>query len=145
MFAKIRYLSVEPAAGLAKLGWELWSTEILENNESQDWLEGGDHGYSNTVWGSAHSSTSQSLQAAVNGGYLCVLLMSGVPACVCQERDMRAMLVAAGPRIKQAGRLDSTFYRNIHVYNLLAEMLNVKPAPNNGTWGALSSIMLKKR
>jgi hypothetical protein len=36
-------------AGLAKLGWELWSTEILEKNENQEWLEGGDHGYLGTV------------------------------------------------------------------------------------------------
>jgi ectonucleotide pyrophosphatase/phosphodiesterase family protein 1/3 len=62
-----------------------------------------------------------------------------------KEKDMRAMLVAAGPRIRQAGQLFAVKpYSNVHVYSLLAEMLGVKPAPNNGTWGALSSVVLRK-
>jgi hypothetical protein len=63
-----------------------------------------------------------------------------------KEKDMRAMLVAAGPRIRQAGHAGQAPgpYSNVHVYSLLAEMLGVKPAPNNGSWGALSSVVLRK-
>lgn len=53
--------------------------------------------------------------------------------------EMEALFVANGPAFKSG--LVAEPFANIEVYNLLAEILKVKPAPNNGTYGSLSYML----
>eukprot|EP00795_Rhopilema_esculentum_P004153 gene4153-20335_t len=55
--------------------------------------------------------------------------------------DMRGIFVANGPAFKRG--LIARPFENIEIYNLIAEILNVKPAPNNGTFGSLSYFLRK--
>lgn len=49
-----------------------------------------------------------------------------------QDLDMGALFVARGPSIKTGG-VDIGNVANVEIYNFLANMLQVLPAPNNGT------------
>lgn len=47
------------------------------------------------------------------------------------EKDMAAIFLARGPKFKRETVIDT--FPNIEVYNLMARVLNLKPAANNGT------------
>lgn len=49
--------------------------------------------------------------------------------------EMQAMFVAQGPSFKKGTTVRPFF--NIDLYNLMCAMVNVDPAPNNGTWVSL--------
>lgn len=49
--------------------------------------------------------------------------------------EMQAMFVAQGPSFKKSTTVRPFF--NIDLYNLMCAMVNVDPAPNNGTWVSL--------
>lgn len=46
-------------------------------------------------------------------------------------RDMHALFIAAGPGINSGVKLDP--FENVNVYSLMAELLHVPPAPNDGS------------
>jgi len=45
-------------------------------------------------------------------------------------RDMGALFLAAGPRLKRG--LVVAPFENVHVYDLLCRLLKITPAPNDG-------------
>ncbi|CDW53869.1 ectonucleotide pyrophosphatase:phosphodiesterase [Trichuris trichiura] len=58
-------------------------------------------------------------------------------------QSMRALFLAVGPDFK-SGFKSSLPFQNIEIYNLIADLLNLKyRAPNNGTVGILHPIMVK--
>ncbi|XP_066960848.1 venom phosphodiesterase-like [Macrobrachium rosenbergii] len=52
---------------------------------------------------------------------------------------MNAMFLAYGPDFQN--HIEVEAFQNIELYNLMCHLLDVKPAPNNGTWGALHHIL----
>jgi predicted AlkP superfamily pyrophosphatase or phosphodiesterase len=54
--------------------------------------------------------------------------------------SMRAIFVAAGPAFRQDVTIPA--FKNVHVYNALAELLGVKPVPNDGE-AAISRTLLR--
>lgn len=54
-------------------------------------------------------------------------------------KEMNAFFAAKGPAFKSG--LVTEPFSNIEVYNLVAEILQVQPAPNNGTFGSLSHLL----
>jgi predicted AlkP superfamily pyrophosphatase or phosphodiesterase len=54
--------------------------------------------------------------------------------------SMRGIFIAAGPAFKQAATVPE--FQNIHIYNVLAEVLRVPPAPNDGN-RAVARLMLR--
>ncbi|XP_071118759.1 uncharacterized protein [Haliotis cracherodii] len=50
-----------------------------------------------------------------------------------------ALFVAHGPAFKKGLEIEP--FENIEVYNLIADVLNITPAPNNGTRGALFHVL----
>lgn len=54
-------------------------------------------------------------------------------------RSMQALFLAHGPGFKQ--NYSSQPFENIELYNLMSELIGIRPAPNNGTLGALHDIM----
>ncbi|CAK8697234.1 unnamed protein product, partial [Clavelina lepadiformis] len=54
--------------------------------------------------------------------------------------NMEALFVAHGPGFKRSYNTTEPF-ENIEVYNLLADLIDVSPAPNNGTTGSLYHIL----
>lgn len=54
--------------------------------------------------------------------------------------SMRATFIAHGPAFKRG--LQTQAFQNIHVYNLLAHVLNLQPAPNDGSIDSVR-VMLK--
>lgn len=57
--------------------------------------------------------------------------------------SMRALFIAHGPAFRKG--FVSEPFRNIEVYNLMCEILNLKPAPNDGTKGRLNELLKKGR
>lgn len=55
------------------------------------------------------------------------------------ELSMRATFVAHGPAFKKG--ITVAPFENIELYNVMADILGVTPAPNDGTPGSLSSIL----
>jgi len=55
-------------------------------------------------------------------------------------RSMNALFGAHGPAFKRQTYLDTEF-ANIELYNLMTTILNVTPAPNNGTQGSLYHLL----
>ncbi|XP_050711522.1 venom phosphodiesterase 2-like [Eriocheir sinensis] len=53
---------------------------------------------------------------------------------------MNALFVAYGPAFRTGLEVES--FQNIELYNLMSHLLGVKPAPNNGTWGALHHLLV---
>eukprot|EP00009_Paramoeba_aestuarina_P013570 CAMPEP_0201527092 /NCGR_PEP_ID=MMETSP0161_2-20130828/33959_1 /ASSEMBLY_ACC=CAM_ASM_000251 /TAXON_ID=180227 /ORGANISM="Neoparamoeba aestuarina, Strain SoJaBio B1-5/56/2" /LENGTH=470 /DNA_ID=CAMNT_0047927755 /DNA_START=93 /DNA_END=1505 /DNA_ORIENTATION=- len=49
-----------------------------------------------------------------------------------EERDMQAIFIARGPHFKDGGVVTPPI-DNLNIYNMAASLLNLKPAPNNGT------------
>ncbi|NIR47716.1 alkaline phosphatase family protein, partial [candidate division KSB1 bacterium] len=57
-----------------------------------------------------------------------------------RARSMGALFIAHGPAFKSGLLVDS--FRNIHLYEPMAEILNVQPAPNDGSLDSVK-VMLK--
>ncbi|XP_076799396.1 venom phosphodiesterase 2-like [Clavelina lepadiformis] len=57
-----------------------------------------------------------------------------------EYKSMHALFVAHGPGFKRSYNTTEPF-ENIEVYNLLADLIDVSPAPNNGTTGSLYHIL----
>ncbi|KAK3089994.1 hypothetical protein FSP39_008300 [Pinctada imbricata] len=54
-------------------------------------------------------------------------------------KSMQALFLAHGPDFKQ--NIKTEPFENIELYNTMCDLLGIKPAPNNGTLGALSHIL----
>jgi predicted AlkP superfamily pyrophosphatase or phosphodiesterase len=55
--------------------------------------------------------------------------------------SMRAIFIADGPAFRQGARLPA--FQNIHIYSLLAELLHLKPAPNDGKLEVFLPVLAK--
>lgn len=53
--------------------------------------------------------------------------------------SMRALFVAAGPDFKQGKKVGA--FQNIHVYDLLARLLHLTPAPNDGSPDSTAAML----
>ncbi|XP_045625811.1 venom phosphodiesterase [Procambarus clarkii] len=53
--------------------------------------------------------------------------------------SMNAIFVAHGPEFRRNVEVEP--FQNTELYNLMCVLLGVKPAPNNGTWGALHHLL----
>ncbi|XP_045136923.1 venom phosphodiesterase 2-like isoform X2 [Portunus trituberculatus] len=53
--------------------------------------------------------------------------------------NMDALFIGYGADLVQAKTVEA--FQNIELYNLMCLLANVKPAPNNGTWGALHHLL----
>ncbi|XP_041279691.1 ectonucleotide pyrophosphatase/phosphodiesterase family member 1 isoform X2 [Onychostruthus taczanowskii] len=53
--------------------------------------------------------------------------------------NMQAIFIGFGPGFKSGTQVDP--FENIEVYNLMCDLLGVKPAPNNGTHGRLNPLL----
>jgi ectonucleotide pyrophosphatase/phosphodiesterase family protein 1/3 len=56
---------------------------------------------------------------------------------------MRAIFVGRGPHFKSGVKVEQSF-QNIEIYNLMANILGLAPAVNNGTLAHVDSV-LKQR
>ncbi|KAM6465714.1 ectonucleotide pyrophosphatase/phosphodiesterase family member 3 isoform 2-T2 [Liasis olivaceus] len=54
-------------------------------------------------------------------------------------KSMEAIFVAHGPGFKEKTEVKS--FENIEIYNLMCDLLKIKPAPNNGTHGSLNHLL----
>ncbi|XP_015276739.1 PREDICTED: ectonucleotide pyrophosphatase/phosphodiesterase family member 3 [Gekko japonicus] len=54
-------------------------------------------------------------------------------------KSMEAIFVAHGPGFKEKTEVQP--FENIEVYNLMCDLLKIKPAPNNGTHGSLNHLL----
>lgn len=54
-------------------------------------------------------------------------------------REMQAIFIASGPDFKSGYKADH--FQNIEIYNLLADLLQIPPAKNNGTLGSLRHML----
>lgn len=55
-------------------------------------------------------------------------------------QEMQAVFVAHGPSFKS--NLVARPFENVELYNLVCALVNVTPAANNGTWGALHHLLV---
>ncbi|KAK4288129.1 hypothetical protein Pmani_038829 [Petrolisthes manimaculis] len=53
--------------------------------------------------------------------------------------DMNTLFVALGPDFRRDFEVEA--FQNIELYNLMCHLLDITPAPNNGTWGALNHLL----
>ena len=53
--------------------------------------------------------------------------------------EMQAIFAAYGPSFRS--NVETKPFENIELYNLMCALLNVTPAENNGTWGALHHLL----
>ncbi|KAG9493506.1 hypothetical protein GDO78_001420, partial [Eleutherodactylus coqui] len=53
--------------------------------------------------------------------------------------SMEAIFIGHGPGFKKEVEVDS--FENIEVYNLMCDLLKIRPAPNNGTHGSLNHLL----
>ncbi|XP_067402851.1 ectonucleotide pyrophosphatase/phosphodiesterase family member 3 [Emydura macquarii macquarii] len=56
-------------------------------------------------------------------------------------KSMEAIFIAYGPSFKEKTEVEP--FENIEVYNLMCDLLRIKPAPNNGTHGSLNHLLKK--
>ena len=54
--------------------------------------------------------------------------------------DMQALFFAIGPSFKSREVVRP--FENVQLYNLMCALVNVTPAENNGTWGALHHLLV---
>ncbi len=54
--------------------------------------------------------------------------------------SMRALFVASGPDLRRGGAVVAPF-ANIHVYDLLAHLLRIRPAPNDGSLDSVRAVL----
>ncbi len=52
---------------------------------------------------------------------------------------MDALFVAYGPAFKQGAKLDRI--ENVHLYEVMAKILNIKPAPNDGNFSLVKEML----
>lgn len=55
--------------------------------------------------------------------------------------EMRSLFIARGPSIKKGIKIRP--FQNIHLYELMAELLNIEPAPNDGSADTLVHILVQ--
>ncbi|XP_033738206.1 uncharacterized protein LOC117325827 isoform X2 [Pecten maximus] len=58
-------------------------------------------------------------------------------------KSMHALFLAHGPAFKQNLKINP--FENIELYNLMSELLDINPAPNNGTLGSLDHVLVRNR
>ncbi|XP_059837551.1 venom phosphodiesterase 2-like [Hypanus sabinus] len=58
-----------------------------------------------------------------------------------QYKSMQTIFIGHGPGFK--ARTEVQPFSNIEVYNLMCDLLNITPAPNNGTHGSLNHLLKK--
>ncbi|CAL1586186.1 unnamed protein product [Knipowitschia caucasica] len=56
-------------------------------------------------------------------------------------RNMQAIFIGYGPGFKHKTEVPP--FENIEVYNLVCDLLDIRPAPNNGTHGSLNHLLKK--
>ena len=56
-----------------------------------------------------------------------------------QLESMRALFVAHGPAFKQSRVVEP--FANVDVYNVMAKILKLKPAPNDGNRATLKAVL----
>ncbi|XP_073527359.1 ectonucleotide pyrophosphatase/phosphodiesterase family member 3 isoform X2 [Phyllobates terribilis] len=54
-------------------------------------------------------------------------------------KSMEAIFIGHGPGFKEQVEVDS--FDNIELYNLMCDLLKIRPAPNNGTHGSLNHLL----
>ena len=54
--------------------------------------------------------------------------------------EMQAIFLARGPSFKS--EMVTRPFENVQLYNLICALVNVTPAENNGTWGALHHLLV---
>uniref|UniRef100_A0A674I5U0 Ectonucleotide pyrophosphatase/phosphodiesterase 3 n=1 Tax=Terrapene triunguis TaxID=2587831 RepID=A0A674I5U0_9SAUR len=54
-------------------------------------------------------------------------------------KSMEAIFIAHGPSFKEKTEVEP--FENIEIYNLMCDLLHIKPAPNNGTHGSLNHLL----
>ncbi|XP_056422536.1 ectonucleotide pyrophosphatase/phosphodiesterase family member 1 [Hyla sarda] len=54
-------------------------------------------------------------------------------------KSMQALFIGYGPKFKHGVEVQP--FENIEIYNLMCELLEVEPAPNNGTRGSLNHLL----
>ncbi|XP_019393600.1 PREDICTED: ectonucleotide pyrophosphatase/phosphodiesterase family member 3 isoform X1 [Crocodylus porosus] len=54
-------------------------------------------------------------------------------------KSMEAIFLAYGPSFKEKTEVEP--FENIEVYNLMCDLLHIKPTPNNGTHGSLNHLL----
>ncbi|NET42154.1 hypothetical protein [Okeania sp. SIO2B3] len=52
---------------------------------------------------------------------------------------MHGIFIASGPSFKEGLLVES--FQNIEVYNLMAKVLNLKPAPNDGNFDSVQAML----
>jgi predicted AlkP superfamily pyrophosphatase or phosphodiesterase len=57
-----------------------------------------------------------------------------------QAVSMRSVFIARGPAFKQGFTAEP--FLNIHLYNLMTHILNLKPAPNDGSLDSLRTVLI---
>uniref|UniRef100_H2ZYC3 Ectonucleotide pyrophosphatase/phosphodiesterase 1 n=1 Tax=Latimeria chalumnae TaxID=7897 RepID=H2ZYC3_LATCH len=58
-----------------------------------------------------------------------------------QFKNMQAIFIGFGPGFKFKTTVEP--FENIEIYNLICDLLNIKPGPNNGTHGSLNHLLKK--
>lgn len=71
-----------------------------------------------------------------------MLLTSDTDHFFLQYIDMRAIFVGRGPHFKSGVAVQQSF-QNIEVYNIMASILGLSPAPNNGTLANVRNLVMK--
>jgi hypothetical protein len=56
-------------------------------------------------------------------------------------RSMHGIFAAVGPAFRQAASVPA--FENVHVYNALASVLGIEPAPNDGDAAVANSLLAK--
>jgi predicted AlkP superfamily pyrophosphatase or phosphodiesterase len=56
-----------------------------------------------------------------------------------QEKEMYAIFVANGPDFKKGYRVDT--FQNVHLYSLMAHLLNIEPAQTDGNIDSVSAML----
>lgn len=56
-----------------------------------------------------------------------------------QEKEMHAIFMAHGPDFKNGYRMNA--FQNIHLYELMTNLLHINPAPNDGSLDSISVIL----
>ena len=57
--------------------------------------------------------------------------------------EMHAIFVAHGPSFRKD--LTAKPFQNVQLYNLMCALIDIEPAENNGTWGALHHLLVSGR
>lgn len=55
------------------------------------------------------------------------------------EKEMQALFIGSGPAFKQGVEFSS--FQNIHIYELMTHLLDIEPAPNDGSLDSVRTIL----